>query len=107
VEIGPEVLRWAIERSGLPREALRKRFPSLADWESGAAKPTSRQLGEFAVATRTPLGYLFLQEPPAANWSRKPMRFAALRARHSPVVISMQGAGTRSRNAAPPATNVS
>ena len=64
VEVRPELLRWARERSRLPPEALTKRFPKLADWEGGTAKPTLRQLEEFANATTTPLGYLFLREPP-------------------------------------------
>jgi transcriptional regulator with XRE-family HTH domain len=53
-----------LERARLPAEALTKRFPKLSEWESGAAKPTLRQLEEFASATTTPLGYLFLPEPP-------------------------------------------
>jgi transcriptional regulator with XRE-family HTH domain len=64
VDIRPELVRWARERARLPAEALAKRFPRLAEWKSGAAKPTLRQLEEFANATTTPLGYLFLPEPP-------------------------------------------
>jgi Zn-dependent peptidase ImmA (M78 family) len=64
VDVRPELLRWARERSRLPPEALSKRFPRLAEWESGAAKPTLRQLEDFADATATPFGYLFLSEPP-------------------------------------------
>jgi len=64
VDIRPELVRWARERARLPAEALTKRFSKLAEWESGAAKPTLRQLEEFANATATPLGYLFLPEPP-------------------------------------------
>jgi Zn-dependent peptidase ImmA (M78 family) len=64
VDVRPELLRWACERSRLPPEVLLKRFPRLAEWEGGAAKPTLRQLEEFANATTTPLGYLFLPEPP-------------------------------------------
>ena len=64
VDIRPELIRWARERSRLPGEALTKRFSKLAEWESGAAKPTLRQLEEFANVTATPFGYLFLPEPP-------------------------------------------
>ena len=64
VDIRPELVRWARERARLPAEALTKRFSKLAEWESGVAKPTLRQLEEFANATTTPLGYLFLPEPP-------------------------------------------
>lgn len=64
VDVKPQLLRWARERSRLPPEALSKRFPKVAEWESGAAKPTLRQLETFANATTTPLGYFFLPEPP-------------------------------------------
>jgi len=64
VDIRPELVSWARERARLQAEALTKRFPKLAEWESGAAKPTLRQLEDFANATTTPLGYLFLPEPP-------------------------------------------
>src|SRR5271156_1594395 len=64
VDIRPELVSGARERARLQAEALTKRFPKLAEWESGAAKPTLRQLEDFANATTTPLGYLFLPEPP-------------------------------------------
>ena len=64
VEVRPELIRWARERSRLPADELTKRFPKLARWESGAEKPTLRQLEAYANATAAPLGYLFLPEPP-------------------------------------------
>ena len=64
VGVGPELLRWACERSGQDREYLLKRFPKLDAWERGEALPTFKQLEKFAKATYTPIGYLFLQEPP-------------------------------------------
>src|SRR5712691_4952007 len=64
VEVRDELIRWARERAQLSPDALIKRFPRLREWESGAAKPTFRQLEAFANATTTPLGYLFLPEPP-------------------------------------------
>ena len=59
-----EMYRWAIDRAGLRGEVLAKRFPKLAAWEAGEARPTLKQLEGFAQATRTPVGFLFLQEPP-------------------------------------------
>ena len=67
VEVQPELLRWARERSGREAEYLRKRFPKLDAWEGGTALPTFRQLADFARTTYTPIGYMFLQEPPDDN----------------------------------------
>ncbi len=64
VEVKPELLRWARERSGLDPGALAHRFPQLDAWERREASPTLKQLEGFAKATHTPIGYLFLQEPP-------------------------------------------
>ncbi len=62
--VSPHVLAWARERSGLGVEELETRFPKLAEWESGERTPTLKQLEDFARATRTPVGFLFLPEPP-------------------------------------------
>jgi Zn-dependent peptidase ImmA (M78 family) len=43
---------------------LERKFPRLAEWESGDAAPTLRQLEAFAHATHAPLGYLLLDAPP-------------------------------------------
>lgn len=64
VEVRPELLRWACERSGIPEGALVHRFPKLAAWERREAMPTLRQVEDFAKATHTPVGFLFLPEPP-------------------------------------------
>jgi Zn-dependent peptidase ImmA (M78 family) len=63
VAISNAVLSWAIERSGSP-EAVKRRFPKLSEWLQGQSQPTLHQLEEFAKATYTPLGYLFLSAPP-------------------------------------------
>jgi Zn-dependent peptidase ImmA (M78 family) len=65
VEVRPAMLRWARERAGLDPDALARRFPKLADWEREEARPTLKQLEDFARATHAPIGYLFLSEPPA------------------------------------------
>ena len=62
--VQPELLRWARERAGCSAEALARRFPKLESWELGEVQPTLKQLESFAKATRTPLGFLFLAEPP-------------------------------------------
>jgi hypothetical protein len=64
VDIKPGLLSWARERAGLEPDALAHRFPKLAAWEQGSLKPTLNQVEDFAKATHTPIGFLFLQEPP-------------------------------------------
>lgn len=64
VEVAPRLLEWAIHRSGRGMPYLVQRFPRLAEWMRGTQRPTLRQLETFADATYTPVGYLFLNEPP-------------------------------------------
>ena len=64
VPVRPELLRWARERAGLSPEALARRIPQLQAWEQGDAQPTLKQVEKFAKATYTPVGFLFLSEPP-------------------------------------------
>jgi len=63
VTVKPELLRWALERSGRSAESLSKKFPKLERWERGEANPTLKQLEDFARATHTPFGFFFLAEP--------------------------------------------
>ena len=65
VELQPEVLEWAVARSGRSEEELEKSLPQLSAWRSGEKKPTFKQLEKLAQATRTPLGFFFLPAPPA------------------------------------------
>jgi Zn-dependent peptidase ImmA (M78 family) len=64
VTVKPELIRWAIERSGLPAEDLLKKFRNLDEWKTGEREPTFRQLENFAKTTMTPFGFFFLDEPP-------------------------------------------
>ena len=64
VNVKPEVLHWARERARLSIDSMLKKFPKLEEWESGEKMPTFKQLEDFARATLTPVGYLFLPEPP-------------------------------------------
>ena len=64
VSAKPELISWAIDRSGLAEDDLLRTFPKLDQWRSGERQPTLRQLEQFANKTMTPLGYLFLEEPP-------------------------------------------
>lgn len=64
VEVNPDLLRWAIDRSGLSMENLYKKFPKLDAWLAAEKPPTFRQLENFARTTMTPFGVMFLNEPP-------------------------------------------
>jgi Zn-dependent peptidase ImmA (M78 family) len=62
--VAPRLLVWARERSGLSVDDLNHKFPKLTEWESGERAPTLKQVEDFARATHTPIGFLFLPEPP-------------------------------------------
>ncbi|RMD64051.1 DNA-binding protein, partial [Candidatus Parcubacteria bacterium] len=64
VAINPELLRWALSRSGRTQQSLASRFKKLGDWLKGELQPTLTQLEDFARATHTPIGYFFLPDPP-------------------------------------------
>lgn len=64
VAVQPNLLRWACERAGFDRADLEHKFPQLHAWENRTAQPTLKQLEAFAKATHTPIGFLFLPEPP-------------------------------------------
>ncbi len=64
VDVAPALYDWAIERSRVGTDKLLQSFPKLAEWQSGEASPTLKQLERFAKATKSPFGYFFLPEPP-------------------------------------------
>lgn len=64
VSIRPELLRWACARAGFDPFDVEGRFPQFSAWEQGEKQPTLKQIEAFAKATHTPVGYLFLTEPP-------------------------------------------
>lgn len=61
------MLEWARERSGMTVGSLLEKFPKYLEWESGDLGPTLKQLEAFARKTATPLGFLFLQNPPVES----------------------------------------
>jgi Zn-dependent peptidase ImmA (M78 family) len=61
VDVNPKLLRWAVDRSGLPLEEFQ---PTVAAWLAGEKKPTHNQLESFARRAMVPFGYLFLKQPP-------------------------------------------
>ena len=64
VPVPPEMLLWACERAGFDVAHLAKRMPQLPAWVRRERQPTLKQLDKLAHLTHTPLGYLFLPEPP-------------------------------------------
>jgi Zn-dependent peptidase ImmA (M78 family)/transcriptional regulator with XRE-family HTH domain len=64
VPVRGTLLAWARERSRVPPEEVASKFPALDDWEAGRKQPTLKQLEKFANAMHTPIGFLFLPEPP-------------------------------------------
>ncbi|MBI5209528.1 MAG: ImmA/IrrE family metallo-endopeptidase [Elusimicrobia bacterium] len=63
VDIRPELLSWACQRAGIPADVIAHRFPQFPAWVRQEARPTFKQVEQFAKATHTPVGYLFLAEP--------------------------------------------
>ncbi len=64
VLVPPKMLQWACERAGYDVAHFTARIPQLPKWVRGEQRPTLKQLEKLAKATHTPLGYLFLPEPP-------------------------------------------
>ena len=64
VPVPPGMLRWACERAGHDVAHVGERVPQLRAWLRGERQPTLKQLERLARVTHTPLGYLFLSEPP-------------------------------------------
>ena len=64
VNVKPETLRWACERSRIDPAILAKRFPQLPAWESGEKRPTLKQIEAFCSATHTAVGHFFGGDPP-------------------------------------------
>lgn len=64
VDVNPQVLQWARRRAGMETSTLVNRFPRYREWESGAARPTLKQLERLARMLHSSVGYFFLPEPP-------------------------------------------
>lgn len=64
VPIQPEMIAWACSRAGVEVHELAPRVPQIQDWMDGEKHPTLKQLEKLAALTHTPIGYLFLPEPP-------------------------------------------
>lgn len=63
IPVRPALVDWALERSGLERDAIAARIPGFSEW-SIESPPTLRQIERFAATTHVPLGALFMEAPP-------------------------------------------
>ena len=67
ITLQPKVLRWARERAGLEREQLaanlKLQTQDIAEWEH-SGRITFNEVDDLAKYTCTPVGYLYLSEPP-------------------------------------------
>ncbi len=64
VALKQNVIQWAMDRSNQSVDDLLSKFPKIKEWVSGQSHPTLKQVENLARATLTPLGMLFLDEPP-------------------------------------------
>ncbi len=58
------MFRWACERAGYDITHVVERMPQLPAWVRRERQLTLKQREKLAKLTHTPLGYLFLPEPP-------------------------------------------
>lgn len=63
VPVTSDVLKWAVERSGIGSDRLYRLFPNWDAWIEGAKHPTLKQVEGVARATHTPVGFFYLPEP--------------------------------------------
>lgn len=68
--VNSEVLRWALDESGLSAEEAASRVGVSADtlsaWLRGDDLPTRSEFKRFAALLKRPASVFFLAEPPAA-----------------------------------------
>ncbi|MCI9020528.1 MAG: hypothetical protein HFH32_07275 [Eubacterium sp.] len=64
VNIQPEIIHWALSQT--PEEKLgNKLMNNITKWLDGTKTPAFNQIEDFSKKANIPLGYFFLQTPPA------------------------------------------
>lgn len=67
IDLHPQLLKWARNRARLTEDVLAEKMgvkeQKVAEWEK-SGRLTLKQAEKLAKVTHTPLGYLFLPEPP-------------------------------------------
>ncbi|MDV0445210.1 hypothetical protein MmiAt1_07670 [Methanimicrococcus sp. At1] len=66
-EIKPEILSWLVNQTYV-QKIKPETFERLLDWQNGTKKPTFNQIVDLSNETKLPLGYFFLNHPPAENY---------------------------------------
>ena len=64
ITVNPELLRWAVDRSGLSFSDFSE---PVQEWINGDSQPTVRKLERFARKAMVPFGYMFLASPPVES----------------------------------------
>ncbi len=62
--VKPEMIKWAVERSGYHREILEKKFSKLPEWECKGASLTQNQLIKLSKAVHVPYFTFFSDHLP-------------------------------------------
>ena len=66
--INPKLIAWAIDRSGISNQQLKKSLNAseglVASWKQGKAQMSFSKAIKLAETLRIPFGYLFLETPP-------------------------------------------
>ena len=73
IPITPEVLRWAIENSGLPEDEVARQskvdLPLLHAWENKREEPNISQVKQLAKTLKRPFAFFLLPTPPTTSFS--------------------------------------
>lgn len=84
VDVAPAVLSWALDVTGADEDGLHRRF-KVDKWLNAEARPTLKQLQDFARAAGVPFGYLLLPgRPPGPFRSRTSVKVSRARPPRAP-----------------------
>lgn len=64
IDINKEILIWAINRSGLNLDIIKKKFPKIDKWLNDEDKPTIKQAEQLAKMLYIPFGMFFTRALP-------------------------------------------